>query len=212
MKILFLTAGGLSLAAGAPAFAIEQFYVDTGAGVSQMRSGANLFGSAPQVMGLGASVHLTGALNLSRPAAGAQAHLGLQYRYTTITDNSASYSLHAPYLILRLQASRLFLTLGATPFLWKSFTDAQGAGSFSNSGASLSALGEVGFDVPITPEVSLTLTAGNQLISINNRYTWAHDFTAGFRFFFGKARGRSSSGSRKMDDYPGWRYPWGMPK
>lgn len=184
-----------------PASATE-FYFDAGGGVTQILSASNFLGSTDSTLAMGGA--FTGALGMDVSGAGRSLrfHFGILHKFLTGTDTAGSYGMQATYPFLRIEMKRFFLTLGATPLLQKN----TGAGYISATG--LGMLGEAGFMFPITPEIAFGLNAGSQWISGGGGLSPAPAFDLGgfFRFYFGK---RSSGGSG-MENYRGWRYPYGV--
>jgi hypothetical protein len=112
----------------------------------------------------------------------------------------------AVYPVLRLQISRLYFSLGATPFVMRSL-DYNGVSSgLSRITDATSYLGEVGVLFPITPKVSFGLSATAEYVHENsvsspNPIGSANAF---LRFYFG-----FGDGSHNSSEFYGWRYPFG---
>lgn len=193
-----------------------RFFYEMGGGVSQVRLGSTFFNSlAPSVLSLGTALQFGMGVDFYNPLAQSNIHIGIQERYTSGSSGTTSFSWHAPYVLFRLEASRLLISAGAAPLIWKRIATTAGIDSFIRSTSSIGVLGEVGYQAPITPEVSLAVLASTQSISTNS--TWSPkpsiELIALLRFFMGgktvfeKSRGYYGEGG--MGEYDGYRYPYG---
>lgn len=195
-----------------------RFYLEFGGGVSMLQSSATFFGSAvPSTLGLGTALNGALAIKLMRAGAPVDVHLGAAYRYASGSNGTTSYALQGAYPFLRFVfRGAVFLTLGATPYLWKRESTTPGFdGPVAISGR-IGALGELGYQWPVTPAVTLALSGALQTTTGPGGLSPLPAFEAGGQIRFHLAQlfqpdggGDSSSGS---GPYDGWRYPYGVPR
>jgi hypothetical protein len=185
-----------------------RLYLDVGGGLAFIRQSQALLRSSASDLGSGAAFHLAIIGNLSRPTASTLPQFGLMHRIATGSDSAASYGLQSTYPVFRLESQKLFLTLGATPFVFRGIGSAFGLDWVRGA---YGFLGELGFHYPITPEISFGASGAAQtvLMSGNLSPRPTLEFSAFMRLFFGRGERAATDEDRDMGPYHGWRYPYG---
>ena len=215
-RVLIAVIFGLLITAPQTALA-SRFYFEMAAGLAQIRSSATFFATDapnPLSFGIALSAALMGKVTpLDSPIG---LHLGLQHRYSTGLDDYYVYTVQATYPVVRIEAKRVYFTLGATPFVWKRIAETAGIDGIARADAWYGGLLEVGYTVPITPQALFAVTASAEeyfkggTLSPNP----VLGLSAVLRFAIGKynsSRGGPDS-ARDLDPYDGWRYPRGYPR
>ncbi len=221
----------LSLAALALGFSVPAnaniFYVELAGGLSSFQNGSPLFGvGAPTASQWSYAYNSSFFMTLGDGKNPLDIQFGVQGRFSNgwyTTDpsapnnsNTTNYSVVAAYPMVRLQLSKIYLGLGATPFLWKHSGIETGL-PLDNATGSIAAIGEAGLLWAVTPEFSLGLGAAGQWFSTGGSLGPAPflDLTASMRFYFGSA-GKWGSGESVSksgsNEFKGWRYPFGYMK
>lgn len=160
--------------------------------------------------GLGLSVNNALLVSFGGTRRAFTLQLGVQHRLSSASDAAYSYGFQTVYPVIRLQMSRVYLSLGYTPFVWKRVSTESGFDNFSRARSTTATLGELGILWPVTRKFSFITAGGAQMIRgdgpQSSKPSW--DATVGMRIyfgFFGPAVGERSSG-----EFHGWRYPFGM--
>lgn len=198
---------------GTPLAHAAHFYVDGGGGYSLIASGDSLLThpDAPSISlgtGSGIGAQLGFYYGLNDPKATVLIHLGLSGRYSTYSNDFASYAVQSLYPTLRLQFENFYVGGGATPLLYRKVTAAPNISQTARAGKNaLGLLAEAGFELPITPEIAFLLTGSGQLVTGGGGSPFLLDFGAAFRLFFGSYKSSTRSGK-----YEGYRYPYGVEK
>jgi hypothetical protein len=194
-------------------------YFEMGAGAAQIRGAEEFFGgSTPDNLDFGATLNFTLAVNFGEPRSPAAFHFGLQHRYISGAGENQAFAMQASYPILRIEIQKFFITLGATPFMWKRAQTTAGLDAFSMPEASLAALVELGGQWAITPSVAFVLAMAGQTVRSSEAGfspKLAIEGNVALRFYFGKGgteinAASKSYGSGGMGEYNGFRYPYGM--
>ena len=186
---------------------------DVGATALMLQSSKYFGGSAPNSLSYSGAGAFTFAWDPSKPGSLGSYNLGVQFRASMGSSSGGSYSIYAPYLIGRFILGRIYITLGVSPYPYKA-----GTGGTEHVSGKLLFPGEVGYEYPITPEVSFEFLSGAQ-IGIGGGGTGPMpviDAMVGLRFYMmGPSRfidGRRGYGSGGPGEYEGYRYPYGYPK
>lgn len=130
MKVVFLFAAVFAAFAQPTSAKASAFYIETGAGISQMRSGSPFFGTgAPSVFDYGLDIETAFFFSFSGNSP-LDFQLGLQGHLFNASTDTTNYALIAPYPMMRIQMSRIYLGLGATPFNFKRTAATAGFDSF----------------------------------------------------------------------------------
>ena len=192
------------------AFAGPAFFVDAGGSYVQMKSDNAFFGNqiSSSNHGYGLNLGLWTTFTNGNPPLEIQ--LGVEDRYANIVSSQDYYGLNVVYPVLRLQASRIFLSGGYSPYVFRSI----GGSTSSNQTLSLvkggsSLLGEVGTLLPITPRFSFGISGVYESVSVGGVKSPSPVISANLfmRFYFGFGSG--GLGGRKSNEFRGWRYPFG---
>ncbi len=198
-----------ALLALAPASAYAGLYwFEFGGGVAQMeKSSAFYGGSTPNSLGLGGSYLFGAGLRIASDSV--PLHLAIQHRLVMASSGSTSYGLQTTYPILRAYFPGVYLGFGFTPLVWKKSGSGVLVESYQHVTSATAMLGEIGFEMPITPEVSFNLSATGQLVQASGGGGLGptYEGTASFRFFYGQG---ASSRIRNRGKFRGWRYPFGI--
>jgi hypothetical protein len=214
-KTLFFITSFVMFLIPTPSYSLRFFY-EMGAGISQVRLATPFFDSlAPRFLSLGTALEFGMGVDFYDPSAHSNVHLGIQERYTSGSNATTSFSLHGPSLFFCFETNRLLFSLGAAPYLWKRISTTAGIDSFIRSQSSIGYLAELGYEAPITPEVSFIFLLSTQ--SIRTQSTWSPkpslELIALLRFFLGQKtvlkKSRSFFGEGGVGEYDGYRYPYG---
>jgi hypothetical protein len=186
----------------------KNFYFDFDAGVSQIRSGSALFGSpSPNSSSYGFEQGATLMANFGSDHSAIELQLGLTNRFTMVSDTNGSFIFAAPYPLVRVQMSRIFIGAGITPF--GLVTPVQRASAYLHPAFSYTYLVEAGLLVPITPLFSLGVAGSGQFV--NSAGTMGPNPIIGatgfMRFHLGNFG--SSGSNESSNEWMGWRYPFG---
>jgi hypothetical protein len=190
------------------------FFVETGGGISQMRSGELFFGSdIPSVSAFGGNFNLGVYYNFTDMREPMAFQFGLHERYSSASTTNY-FSIHAPYAVVRIQISRLYISGGVTPFLYKRVSDSPGIDHFEKSVSTISYFAELGLLWPVTQEFSLGGSASGQFIRSSSIAAFSPkpivDLVFSMRFYFGHSAG--GGGPHSSVEWEGWRYPFGFRK
>lgn len=184
--------------------------MDAGGGASQVRGANPFFTTSESTLNVGVALNFTAAVQLTRVNSRGRVFFGASHRYLTASDNQAEFGLQTTYPVLRFAFPGLFLTLGATPIVWRKDT-ATGVDGWHRVLNSVSYLAEVGIEYGLSPEASLIAAGTGQIVSLAGQTSPkpSFDLTAQIRiYFFPRSSGDSSSSS--SDYLDGWRYPFGV--
>lgn len=202
------------------------FYVDLGAGASIHRDGGTFF-SSPLLQAMPFSMpSLAGNAGFhvlfTDGSSPLEVQLGVEGKLASGSDLLGNqFQILAPYPVLRLQVSRLFLGFGLTPFFWQRNNTYWGLDGLTMTTGSLAYLGELGFLFAGTPKFTASLVAGAQVISTGANLSPLPTVDLSFviRLYFdpfgagsGAGPGGASSSKRTPSEYKGWRYPFGLSK
>jgi hypothetical protein len=205
--VLFL----LSLGGARSASANGSFYYDIAGGISKYQQTSPFFGKTTAgSTGFGYALNNGIFVNFGGDQSLFAFQFGLQHRLSAASDAMASYAVQAAYPVLRLQFTRIYLSTGFTPFVWRRANAMSGLDNFSRANSTTALLAEAGFLMPITPKFSFGVQGSGQFISGNGAQSPNPilDATVSMRFyfgFFGNGGGKHSSG-----EFKGWRYPFGF--
>lgn len=209
-KILLFFLPAFFLIGSAPAHAWRLYTGwDVGATALMLKSSGFFGEGAPDTMTYSGAGAFTIACDPSKVGRLGRIHLGLQLRANMGSAAGASYSIYAPHIIARLVFKRIYFTVGGSPYAYQS-----GASGMSRATGKLLALAEIGYESPITPEISFQFSTGAQ-IGFGSGGTSPMpvvDALVGLRFYmFGPSRFIED---RKGWDgeYEGYRYPYGYPR
>jgi hypothetical protein len=204
---LFLTVFCALTALSTTAFAGPAFYADAGGSVVEIHTPSPFWGSGVPTPGIGYGLNygIWTTFSKSEPAINLQ--FGIQDRYEAASGSGATYGFMAAYPELRLQLSRLYFSVGATPFIWQSLDYSGANSSLGRVQGATSYLGEAGLLFPVTPKFSFGASASVEYVhtssvSSPNPIASANAF---MRFYFG-----FGDGSHNSSEFKGWRYPFGM--
>ena len=180
------------------------FYYEFQGGFAQIRNSEPFFTGTPSILDRGFSLNGSFGYSFSGGAIPAEAQIGLQHRTVTGSVNSMEYyAIQAPYLIARLQLSRIFVGAGFAPFVWRRVGPMPGLDAFSGAPGSRAFLGEGGF---LWPAAAQFITTDGVL---SPKPTG--ELTVLMRVYFGFSRSSSSSDGRDTsNEFHGWRYPFGV--
>jgi len=212
--VLFL--GGASTLLGSSAQG-SSFHWEFGLGASQF-SGSPSWPEAPPT-GLKRSYSLMGSflVDLTNERSKIKTPLGLVYRNQSGQDtaNNLHYTFQTLWLIFRVELPRFYVGLQGTNLVYLRSDEYIG---FSNASPAPQTAGvalEIGAKWPISPEVLFFVAAtGSSFLSNNEWNPKIYDFSLGLRFRIDapnkKEAGRKFFGEgESLDDYQGWRYPYG---
>ena len=203
---------GIFLAAR-PVWAASSFYYELQGGVTQIRGAAPFFGTGiPATADMGAAFNLSLAYSTSGGQIPFEVQIGLNHRLSTGSNGTeSSYSLMASYPMVRIQMSQIFVTVGATPLIWRRVEPSAGIENFSMPSSAWSYLGEAGFLWSVTPQFSLGTAAAAQFVKAGEEMSPqpVAEVTAVLRFYFGFSGGGSGARSNSSNEFKGWRYPFG---
>ncbi len=190
------------------------FYVESGGGVTQFWSGESFFSNSEigSTSNLGGNANLGVYYGFADGKAPIDLQVGLHFRLATTSSDLTSFSTHATYANVRLQITRLFITAGITPFVWKRSATTAGIDDFLRQGDTLSFFGEAGLLWPITRDFSLGASLAGQWIQSDAGLSPRPILDAVFimRFYFGHSGGGAGSGGGSTsNEWNGWRYPFG---
>jgi hypothetical protein len=183
-------------------------YVDLSGGVAQFHSNSPFFGpGTDNPSGIGYAANFGGYFAFSSGNAAAEIQLGLQEKANLGSLGSTSYSMLGFYPALRIQVSRIYLTGGATPWIYRGTT----ISDFKPVSGALSYLGEAGFLLPVTPRFSFSLGMSAEFTSVSGvSGPWpVLQVTAGMRIYWGVGSTGGGGGSHTSNEFRGWRYPFG---
>jgi len=189
------------------------FYYEFQGGLAQIRGSEPFFSGAPSVLDRGFSLNGSFGYSFTGGQIPAEAQIGLQHRAVTGSLNSMQYfAIQAPYLIARLQLSRIFVGVGLAPWVWRRVGRSPGLDSFSRAEGSRAFLGEGGVLWPVTPQFSLGVSGAAQFITTEGTLAPrpAAELTVLMRVYFGFSKSNVSGAVRdSSNEFRGWRYPFG---
>lgn len=151
--------------------------------------------------------------------------LGVSVKAASGIDATGIHSLQAPYLVARIQITRLYLGFGATPWAWGRNGPTVGFDNLQLGPLNYAMLAELGLLFAGTPRFSAALQLSAQTLvgTYGLSPMPAADASLMFRFYFDILSGGSgpdpdsapghsgTSGTRRLpNEYRGWRYPFGM--
>jgi hypothetical protein len=185
------------------------FYVDAGGAVTHIHSPDPFYGTGIPSSGTGYGLNLGIFTTFTERSPAINLQFGLEDRYTSTSNSAAgaSYQFMAAYPVLRLQVTRLFLSAGVTPLVWRGETLNGVTTSLSQVSSALSYLGEAGLLLPVTPKFSFGISGSGEWVSVGSssspRPIMSGNFFMRFYFDFGSGEYHNSS------EFHGWRYPFG---
>lgn len=193
-----------------PAFA-SSFYYELQGGMGQVREANPFFGDgAATPSSYGTSFNFSFGYSFSGGEIPAEVQIGLQGRLssTSVSNGMTYYGLVAPYPILRLQLSRIYVGAGATPVMWRRIGSTAGLDALEMVNGSIAFLGEAGFLWPVAPTFSLGAALSGQFITTSGTLSPKPilEATVVLRFYFGFSKGGAAASS---NEFKGWRYPFG---
>jgi len=200
------------------------FYFDLGAGASLHRDGGTFFAAPtlPAYSGISLAGNTGFHFLFSDGDSPLEVQLGVEGKLASGSDLAGvQYETIAPYAVLRLQMSRIFLGFGMTPFVWTRANIPWGFDGLQMTTGSLAYLGELGFLFAGTPKFTASLVASAQVISTGAALSPlpTADLSFVIRLYFdpfgkgsGAGPGGSSSSKRTPNEFKGWRYPFGIQK
>lgn len=188
---------------------------DAGGGIARLLAPGPFFQTGDSSLGTGTALSASGALQITPVNSRVRLFFGAAYRYTTGSDDSASFALQGIYPMLRLALPGLYVSVGATPLLWGRDVATSGDGWRRRMG-SVGYFSEVGIEYGLSPEASLIAAVGGQVVNSSGTLSPrpALDLTAQIRIYFFPLRPGEGAGARgsSSDFLDGWRYPFGIPK
>jgi hypothetical protein len=205
--LLLVLLGGAQSASAA-----GSFYYDIAGGISKYQQTSPFFGkSTAGSTGFGYALNNGIFINLGDDQSLFAYQFGLQHRLSAASDATASYAVQSAYPVLRLQFTRIYLSTGFTPFVWRRTNAMSGLDNFSRANSTTALLAEAGFLMPITPKFSFGLQGSAQFISGNGAQSPnpIMDATVSMRFYFGFF-GNGGGGKHSSGEFKGWRYPFGF--
>lgn len=191
----------------------SSWYYEVQGGVSQINGGSPFFDSSSATAGstsdLGITFNLTIAHSFSGGKLPLEFQLGLQQRLISATDNGSTYSIYAPYPIVRLQISRLYVGAGLTPIVFRQAGSSLGFDQFSMVSGSIGFMCEGGLLWPVTPFFSLAAVGAAQYITTSGTVSPGPVLEAlgMMRFYFGYSH--TADEVISSGEFRGWRYPFG---
>jgi hypothetical protein len=191
-----------------------QFYVETNGGLAKMSEASPFFGPTASP-GFGSTFMVGFGLNLGAQKAYNQIHINLQARLTSASDNATYYGLLTPYAVVRYHVGEFMLGAGATPFVWRRIAESAGFSGWERPASSMGFLGELGYELPITPEVSVFFEGAGEVIRAEGSLSPKPVFEGlvGFRFYLylkgSNFEDSSTNSDPSLSERPFWRYPYG---
>jgi hypothetical protein len=184
-------------------------YAEAGGAVSQFHGNTPFFGpGTDNPSGLGYGVDFGAYVSFSGGSAPTDFQLGFQERLSAGSLGSVSYSIISFYPTARLQISRLYLSGGVSPWVYRGTT----LSDFKPVQSALAYDGEAGFLIPITPRFSFGVGASVEFVSVGGTSGPA-PVIQGFglmRVYWGVgSTGGGDSSSGTSNEWRGWRYPFG---
>jgi len=200
-----------------PAHAARMYWELGAGGSAMLNSAAQMGASVANGPGLGPSGSTAIILAFTDGVPPLEAQLGVQARGVMSSIGAPTYSLLTVQPVFRVQWSRLFLSLGVSPFALKQVDSGAVAPIFP----AVSWSGELGYLWGINRIFSFGMTSGLQSVwtPAGSLSPWPNVFVTGvlriyFRMFHeDTASGQHSSslreGNRKTtNEARGWRDPW----
>jgi hypothetical protein len=192
----------------------SSFYWDVAGGVAEMKDIGSFYGPPTDAATtLGYNFNSSLFVNFSNGAP-VEVQLGILQNFASGTGSTTgtAFSLLTIYPALRIQVTRLYFTVGYTPFVWQSGAPgSSGSGTlgYGRATGSTSLIGEAGLLCPITPEFSLGVAANAQFVDSPDGKGPGPVISASvlMRFHFGYSSSATSHGS---NEFAGWRYPFGF--
>jgi hypothetical protein len=184
-------------------------FADLNGGVSQFRNNEPFFGAgSDNPSGLGTAINLGAYVNFSGGGA-MEFQLGFQQKLSMGSLDSVSYSMLSLYPTARFQFSRIYLSGGLTPWIYRGSS----LGDLVQAGGALGYHGELGFLLPITPRFSFTLAASAEWVKVDQLSGPGPVFqiVGGMRVYWGVGA-TSGGGGVTSNEFKGWRYPFGWSK
>lgn len=191
-----------------PAFAGAAFYVDAGGAYVQMKD-ASQFYHGSQNSGTGYGLNLGLWTTFTNGDAPLEVQFGVDDRYEAVSSSGQSYGLNIPYPVLRLQASRIYLSFGYSPYVMSSIGgNSASSQTLQHVPGARAMMGEIGTLLPVTPRFSFGLAGTYETVSDGGIKSPNPIISGNFfmRFYFGFGDG---STTRKSNEFRGWRYPFG---
>jgi hypothetical protein len=221
-KFLFLIGFSIVGSAYNNAHALERVYLEFGAGGSTFINGGNLFGNAGMATfpGFGLAGQLSFGWVLQPREKVFALLLGAQWRYNSVSETATGLSaaFHAIYPYIKLEAKqKFFITLGVSPLLMTRYAAGLvGVDSITIRTGVISLLTDIGYNLRVTPAVSLQFVVGSHFVFANGAFgpLPGIDALMNFRFFIDAADDFSVEENRgpKKRKFDGWRYPFGNEK
>lgn len=183
-------------------------YIETGVGASQIRRASQMFSGMTDTPDVGLALNAMVGWNLMSPGSTLQIHIGVQDRFLTSYENGTPHGMHSIYPIVRFELPRLYLGVGATPFVFKNSGDPYSL-SYQQETSALAVIGELGLLWRVVPYFHFSIGASVQAAqNVGGIYPFpAADVTAQMRFMLGVGENRQEAAKRHHD---GWRYPFGI--
>jgi len=186
------------------------FYVDAGGSVVHMHNPDPFYGTGIPSAGIGYGLNLGIFTTFTEKSPLVNLQFGIEDRFSTGGDSSqqASYQFMAVYPVLRLQLSRLFLSAGYSPIVWRGETLNGSSSALTEVSGASSYLAEAGTLFPITPKFSFGASLSGEWVHADPSWSPRPIMAGNFfmRFYFGFGSGGGSSNST---EFRGWRYPFG---
>jgi hypothetical protein len=185
------------------------FYVDTGGSITHINEPEPFYGSGASSAAFGYGLNAGIFTTFTERSPSINLQFGLEDRYTSSAAANPGDSMQfmAAYPVLRLQMSRLFFSVGATPLVWKGETLNGVSTSLTTVSGTISYLGEAGLLMPITPKFSFGASGSGEWVDSSSTLSPKPIISGNFfmRFNFGIGSGEFHDSS----EFRGWRYPFG---
>lgn len=195
------------LSMASPEALAMHYYFEGGGGYTLVSGTQDFFKSEhfkPVTSDTGVTFSINGLVGLTQPMRTFQVYSGLEHRMLLVNNGSAGYGMQATYALLRFEWWRFYLTTGFSPLIMrqvpnKSLFDTMGRDSATGI------LGQAGFILPITPQVTFNLTSSYQRINATGGGTPTFiEVAGGFRFYYG-----DYDKVVEHKGFDGYRYPKG---
>jgi hypothetical protein len=211
-----LRVAAIALLWGAPlltsptiAHAGAAFYVDAGGSITHIKAPEPFYGTGVSSVEFGYGLNFGIFTTFTERSPALNLQFGLEDRYTSSAAGAPGDSMQfmAVYPVLRLQLSRLFLSVGATPLVYRGDTINGVSTSLTSVSGAISYLGEAGLLMPVTPKFSFGASGSGEWVDSGSTLSPKPILAANFfmRFYFDFGSGETMNSS----EFKGWRYPFG---
>lgn len=197
-------------------------FFDFGVGLAQI-SGAEaaISTDANGTLSFGTAFMTGAGWDFAEERDNAHFNVGFQVRQSSGSNDTGHFTYLAAYPFVRIEANRIFVSLGATisPLVQARAAPSAGFDGYLPASGAIAVMTEVGYEWKITPQVMFTGSAGVQIAKVGDVISPkpSLEVLGGLRFYLGgpsnfqtEKRGYFE-GERDKSAYPGWRYPFGTP-